>query len=45
MKLTMAAEMPKLIAVRNDKPQRAYRDIKEYTDLPELLMQQIQHFL
>lgn len=34
----------KLIAVPHDKLSALYRDIKEYTDLPELLMQQIQHF-
>ena len=34
----------KLIAVPHDKLSVLYRDIKEYTDLPELLMQQIQHF-
>ena len=34
----------KLIAVPHDKLSVLYRDIKEYTDLPELLIQQIQHF-
>lgn len=34
----------KLIAVPHDKLSVLYKDIKEYTDLPELLMQQIQHF-
>ena len=34
----------KLIAVPHDKLSVLYRNIKEYTDLPELLMQQIQHF-
>jgi inorganic pyrophosphatase len=34
----------KLIAVPHDKLSALYRDVKEYTDLPELLMQQIQHF-
>ena len=34
----------KLIAVPPDKLSVLYRDIKEYTDLPELLIQQIQHF-
>ena len=34
----------KLIAVPHDKLTVLYRDIKEYTDLPELLIQQIQHF-
>jgi inorganic pyrophosphatase len=34
----------KLIAVPHDKLSALYRDVKEYTDLPELLMQQVQHF-
>ncbi|TVP91584.1 MAG: inorganic diphosphatase [Pseudomonadaceae bacterium] len=34
----------KLIAVPHDKLSVLYRDIKEHTDLPELLIQQIQHF-
>ena len=34
----------KVIAVPHDKLSTQYRDIKEYTDLPELLIQQIKHF-
>jgi inorganic pyrophosphatase len=34
----------KLIAVPHDKLSVLYTDIKEYTDLPALLIQQIQHF-
>lgn len=34
----------KLIAVPHDKLSVLYRDVKEYTDLPALLIQQIEHF-
>ncbi|MCL4118933.1 UNVERIFIED_CONTAM: hypothetical protein GTU68_034684 [Idotea baltica] len=34
----------KLIAVPHDKLSTLYTDIKEYSDLPELLCQQIEHF-
>ena len=34
----------KLIAVPHDKLSSLYKDVKEYTDLPALLMQQIEHF-
>ena len=34
----------KLIAVPHDKLSSLYKDIKEYTDLPALLIQQIEHF-
>src|SRR5690606_34681716 len=34
----------KLIAVPHDKLSVLYKYVKEYTDLPELLIQQIQHF-
>ncbi len=34
----------KLIAVPTDKLSKAYKDVKEATDLPPLLIQQIQHF-
>lgn len=34
----------KLIAVPHDKLSTSYHNIKNYTDLPELLLQQIQHF-
>ncbi|WP_040261564.1 MULTISPECIES: inorganic diphosphatase [Pseudomonas] len=34
----------KVLAVPHDKLTQLYKDIKEYTDLPPLLLQQIQHF-
>jgi inorganic pyrophosphatase len=34
----------KLVAVPHDKLSVLYRDVKEASDLPQLLMQQIQHF-
>lgn len=34
----------KLIAVPHDKLTPIYRDVKEYSDLPPLLLQQIEHF-
>ncbi|MFZ3192131.1 MAG: inorganic diphosphatase [Moraxellaceae bacterium] len=34
----------KLIAVPHDKLSVLYRDVQEYTDLPALLIQQIEHF-
>ena len=34
----------KLIAVPHDKLTPIYKDVKEYTDLPELLIKQIEHF-
>lgn len=34
----------KLIAVPHDKLSPLYKDIKDYTDLPELLLRQIEHF-
>ena len=34
----------KLIAVPHDKLTQLYVDVKEYTDLPALLIQQIEHF-
>jgi inorganic pyrophosphatase len=34
----------KLVAVPHDKLSVLYRDVKEAADLPQLLMQQIQHF-
>lgn len=34
----------KLIAVPHDKVCAQYKEIKEYTDLPALLLQQIEHF-
>ncbi len=34
----------KLIAVPHDKLTALYKDVQEYTDLPALLMQQIEHF-
>ena len=34
----------KLIAVPTDKLSKAYKDVKEATDLPPLLIQQIKHF-
>ncbi|MTI14145.1 inorganic diphosphatase [Sansalvadorimonas verongulae] len=34
----------KVIAVPHDKLTKIYKDVKEYTDLPPLLIQQIEHF-
>jgi len=34
----------KLVAVPHDKLSRSYHDVKEITDLPELLRDQIKHF-
>ncbi len=34
----------KLIAVPHDKLTQLYKDVKEYTDLPALLLEQIKHF-
>ena len=34
----------KLIAVPHDKLSPLYKDIQEYTDLPKLLISQIEHF-
>ena len=34
----------KLIAVPHDKLTPLYKNVKEYTDLPELLLGQIKHF-
>ncbi|MBA3980826.1 MAG: inorganic diphosphatase [Alcanivorax sp.] len=34
----------KLIAVPHDKLTTLYKDVQEYTDLPNLLIQQIEHF-
>ncbi|PJE79756.1 Inorganic pyrophosphatase [invertebrate metagenome] len=34
----------KIIAVPHDKTSALYKSIREYTDLPELLLQQIEHF-
>ena len=34
----------KLIAVPHDKLTQLYKDVKEYTDLPPLLIEQIKHF-
>ena len=34
----------KLIAVPHDKLTPIYKDVKEYTDLPPLLIQQVEHF-
>jgi inorganic pyrophosphatase len=34
----------KVIAVPHDKLSQLYVDVKEYTDLPALLIQQIEHF-
>jgi len=39
-----AGKDTKLIAVPHDKLSVLYRDVKEYTDLPALLIQQIEHF-
>jgi len=46
-KLTMEDESgidAKLIAVPHDKLTPLYKNVKEYTDLPELLINQIRHF-
>jgi inorganic pyrophosphatase len=34
----------KVIAVPHDKLSQLYVDVKEYTDLPALLLEQIKHF-
>jgi inorganic pyrophosphatase len=34
----------KVLAVPHDKLTQLYKEVKEYTDLPPLLLQQIQHF-
>ena len=34
----------KVVAVPHDKLTPLYRDVKEYTDLPQLLIKQIEHF-
>jgi inorganic pyrophosphatase len=39
-----AGKDAKLIAVPHDKLSALYKDIKEYSDLPELLIKQIEHF-
>jgi inorganic pyrophosphatase len=39
-----AGKDAKLIAVPHDKLSASYKNIKEYTDLPELLIKQIEHF-
>ena len=39
-----AGEDAKLIAVPHNKLTKIYQDVKEYTDLPPLLIQQIEHF-
>ncbi|MCX4026070.1 inorganic diphosphatase [Endozoicomonas sp. SM1973] len=39
-----SGEDAKLIAVPHDKLTTLYKDVKEYTDLPELLIKQIEHF-
>ncbi len=39
-----AGEDAKLVAVPHDKLSTLYHDVKEATDLPELLLEQIQHF-
>lgn len=39
-----AGQDAKLLAVPHDKLTKIYTDIKEYTDLPELLIKQIEHF-
>jgi inorganic pyrophosphatase len=39
-----AGQDAKLIAVPHDKLTTIYKDIQEYTDLPELLIKQIEHF-
>lgn len=39
-----AGEDAKLVAVPHDKLSKEYRDVKEISDLPELLVNQIKHF-
>ena len=39
-----AGQDAKVIAVPHDKLTALYKNVKEYTDLPELLLKQIQHF-
>ena len=39
-----AGQDAKVIAVPHDKLTVLYKNVKEYTDLPELLLKQIQHF-
>lgn len=39
-----AGQDAKLIAVPHDKLTTIYKDVQEYTDLPELLIKQIEHF-
>jgi inorganic pyrophosphatase len=39
-----AGKDAKLIAVPHDKLSVSYKNVKEYTDLPELLIKQIEHF-
>ncbi len=39
-----AGKDSKVVAVPHDKLSKAYTDIKEVTDLPSLLVQQIEHF-
>ncbi len=39
-----AGQDAKVIAVPHDKLSALYKNVKEYTDLPELLLKQIQHF-
>jgi inorganic pyrophosphatase len=39
-----AGKDAKLIAVPHDKLTAIYKNVKEYTDLPELLIKQIEHF-
>ena len=34
----------KLLAVPHEKLSQLYNDVKEYTDLPALLLEQIKHF-
>ena len=34
----------KILAVPHDKLSALYKDVKEYSDLPELLIKQIEHF-
>ena len=39
-----AGQDAKVVAVPHDKLTALYKNVKEYTDLPELLLKQIQHF-
>ena len=39
-----AGQDAKLLAVPHDKLTALYQDVKEYSDLPELLIKQIEHF-